>query len=338
MISNESLKEGITVVVCCYNAESRIGEVLARIADQKPLAGALIRVVAVDNNSTDGTLSELESIRSDFPLPLEVLHEAQQGKRYALEAALAVVSTNITAIVDDDNFIPSDYCQRVFDRFALDLAIGFLGVSTELEYEGDIPEWWESQASQFAVGRQGFTGYLDDHGRQVVWGAGMAFRTNLWFEAYAHYRSPLKGRNSTNLVAGEDSELCLLISLLGYRGYAEDDVVVGHRMSPVRMTEEYLLRLRWSLGYGQIENEMLVDEWLIRRGRFSSLKLALRRQRLFLLGYYRVVVAFLGVMSRIRTGIPAIKCRARQAGFRGCLDAVKKKRPADFWSFRFGNI
>lgn len=333
---HSALRAGITAVVCTYNGSGRLAEVMDALDSQAECDDFECRVIIVDNNSTDGTLARAKELAEAVQLPVDVLFEARQGKRFALELALEAVQTELTAIIDDDNIVPGDYFSKIYKRFQADQTIGFVGVSTRLVCEESPPSWWARQQTFYAVGRQTReSGYLEDFGKYSVWGAGMAFRTRIWQEAYSHYRSPLKGRNSINLVAGEDSELCLLASLLGYRGYVEADIVVGHRMPAARLSEAYLTRLRWSLGFGAIENQLLLDEWLIRRNRARPLLLAVKRLRPFALAYYRLKVFKFGFRILLAARSESIHLKAHRAAYLGCLDAVKAKNDLALWSFPF---
>lgn len=335
---NNSAISGITAVVCTYNGAERLEEVLGALEAQSFVSGASVFVIVVDNNSTDDTYLKANTLAAESAIPIEVHRETRQGKRFALELAMSKVRTNYTAIIDDDNVVPSDYCKRVYERFELDADIGFIGVATELLSDCAPPSWWSREASNYAVGRQApRSGYLDELGKYSVWGAGMAFRTKIWNQAYSHYISKLAGRNAVNLVAGEDSELCLLAVLLGYRGYVENDLVVGHRMPPGRLTEAYLIRLCWSLGCGVIENQILLDEWIVRSGKLNILTFALRRTPKFSRLYYWLRIRFLGCKSLIVPESEKVHVEARKAAYRGCLDAVSSKSASDLWSFPYGH-
>ena len=113
-------------------------------------------------------------------------------------------------IVDDDNYLPPEYLERIEEKFRSDVKVAYIGVSTYLKCDVTPPEWFKEQSKFFAVGDlYEFSGVLRS-GPVSVWGAGMAFRRCVWDQAYLSYVSPLVGRNSENLIAGEDSELCFL--------------------------------------------------------------------------------------------------------------------------------
>jgi glycosyltransferase involved in cell wall biosynthesis len=49
------MKSGVSVIICCYNSEKRIEEVLHHLDKQKDTNHFLWEIILVDNASTDNT-------------------------------------------------------------------------------------------------------------------------------------------------------------------------------------------------------------------------------------------------------------------------------------------
>jgi len=52
---NKQSKDGISVVICCYNSASRLPATLQHIAEQSLDSEILWEIIIVDNASTDNT-------------------------------------------------------------------------------------------------------------------------------------------------------------------------------------------------------------------------------------------------------------------------------------------
>jgi hypothetical protein len=83
-----------------------------------------------------------------------------------------------------------------------------------------------------------------------LWGAGLTFRLSIWKELQRrNFKNFTVGREGKSLSAGEDTELCYAIRLLGYSLYYDDDLVLQHYMPSVRMNWRYLEKM--SVGFGR---------------------------------------------------------------------------------------
>tara|TARA_B110001469_G_C9648771_1_gene329868 strand:+ start:9789 stop:10835 length:1047 start_codon:yes stop_codon:yes gene_type:complete len=337
MITQIKEAQGISAIVCSYNGAERMESTLKAIAKQSKLDEFEIEVIVVDNNSTDQTFEISQSLFSELNLKGEVLREVKQGKRFALDLGIRRASYEIVAIIDDDNIVYQDYFSKIYMVFYSQPTVGFCGTATELVTDLErVPKWWPDHQKLYAVGSQySSNGFIDEMSGATVWGAGMAFRRRIWFDAYGRYKSSLLGRNSINLVAGEDSELCFIAILMGWRGYYLAEEYIGHYMPASRLTEDYLLRLSRSMGAGGIKNKVLSEEWTIRtQKQLSWFYLASRRSKRFLIAMYCIKSNYFFIRAMLaRSGPKRIECRVREAAFRGSLDAINEMSERDLWSF-----
>jgi len=327
----------VTFTICTYNGAARIAGVLKAISNLKNLARYDYDIIVVDNSSGDDVSEIAKNALDSYSLKGKVLFEAKKGKSYALKCALNRTKSEIVIIVDDDNYLPPEYLERIEEKFRSDVKVAYIGVSTYLKCDVTPPEWFKEQSKFFAVGDlYEFSGVLRS-GPVSVWGAGMAFRRCVWDQAYLSYVSPLVGRNSENLIAGEDSELCFLAQLFGYHGYYFNDIALGHFMTQERLTEEYLWRLRWSQGAGGILNRVLADEFAIRTGTASWLRLVFYRSRLPQLAYFRIKIVLCWLKSIFTISkVKKVSARGTMCAYSGCYDIMKNMTVKSLWSSRLG--
>lgn len=115
--SSQHLECRLTVVIPVYNRAERIVATLQSVKSQtlRPL-----KVVLVDNNSTDNTLSVLNQWResvADDGIVVKVVEEKVSGAAAARNRGLQEVTTPLTMFFDSDDIMAPDHCQRAVEAF-----------------------------------------------------------------------------------------------------------------------------------------------------------------------------------------------------------------------------
>ena len=106
------------MVIAFYNEADFLAPTLASLADQtvRPL-----RLILVDNGSTDGSAGLAQRFAFDHPdLDVVVLSEPTPGQVHALAAGLQQVTSPLVAIGDADTIYPPDYLGKAGAVFAAD--------------------------------------------------------------------------------------------------------------------------------------------------------------------------------------------------------------------------
>lgn len=186
----------LTVVVPVYNRAEIVGASLDSIAaqDVRPL-----RLIVVDNNSTDGSLEVVRrwaGQHSGEGLTVDILGEKRPGAAAARNRGLREVETPYMMFFDSDDIMLPGHCSRVMEAF--------LGEETP-----DLVGW---DCSLYADGK-----YMKN---LVFDGAGSHF-ANVLFGSMSTQR--YAARTSVFRRAGEWNETC--------RGW--DDVELGERILPL---------------------------------------------------------------------------------------------------------
>lgn len=107
----------LTVVVPVYNREKIVGPTLDSLAAQtlRPL-----RIILVDNNSTDGTLAVLQhwkDVNESADFQIDILREETPGGAAARNRGLREVASPYTLFFDSDDLMAPQHCRRVVDAF-----------------------------------------------------------------------------------------------------------------------------------------------------------------------------------------------------------------------------
>lgn len=108
--------EDITVIMCAHNEVQTVAHAIRAVLDQR-YAGR-IRLLVVDNASTDGTKEEILRMQTEAGLgcSVEYVFCGRQGKPYALNAGLALVRTPYFITVDADTYLERCAVQQIMDH------------------------------------------------------------------------------------------------------------------------------------------------------------------------------------------------------------------------------
>lgn len=245
---------GVSFLICTYNGALRIADTLTCLAQQQVPGGVMWEIVLVDNASNDGVAELAKRFWGELgaPAPLRMLVELRPGKEVAMERAISQIRYSYACIVDDDNRLASDYLSIGVEILSSNPLIGILGGQNTATFDGQEPDWFPAFQHCYAVGQQldraagGFRPLSEgDIGCNVLWGAGMFVRTEVWAKLQeVYFRSLFTGRQGEkNLTAGEDDELCYAAQLLGYQVWYSSRLRLRHHMTDGRMTPAYRDRL-----------------------------------------------------------------------------------------------
>lgn len=233
------MKLGVSVIVFTFNSEKRIADTLNAITEM-PASECSAEIILVDNNSSDATVEIAEKILNQQPMPFLVIHQPKPGLFYSRVAGIKAASLRYFLFVDDDNLLQGDWLTAVCDVLNDNQYIGLVGgVNSEI-LQADEPVWWSSQKHAYAVGRANLETGLVNNAFAALWGAGLSGRTAPVWYLYTKTQFWLVGRTENTLLAGEDSELCYWMRLIGY-GIYQSEMKLNHVIESRKLTENYLI-------------------------------------------------------------------------------------------------
>ena len=252
----------ISVIICTYNGAKRLSATLEHLANQVVNPKINWEIILVDNNSTDHTFETSIETWNQFGCAVQFrpFKQPEPGKQRALELAYQEARGEFMCIVDDDNWLNSDYLQLGYELLVSEPAVGILGGRTVGAFEATPPSWFPQFQDAYAVGEplnystvppSPFTkGEVSDGG---LWGAGLFVRRSIWQRLQAlQFKSLFVGRiGEKQLTAAEDDELCYAARLLGYKIWYDPALVLTHFMAAGRLNEAYLKKIMYSPAYAQ---------------------------------------------------------------------------------------
>ena len=220
----------LDVVLRTHNRADMIEEalqsVLAADAD-----GIALRVLVVDNASTDDTPSLLARLAAEHSGVVVALHEAEPGGQHALNAALALCTAPVVAFFDDDERVDARWLQVIRREFA-DAATDFIAGPY-------VPLWREAPPAWMPEGYGGVLGIIDNGPARRRFGPGFAGMLTQGNCAVRRAIFGEAGPYPDALVTAEDRWLHEWLMRHGKVGYYCPDLVVSHVMQSDRLTRTY---------------------------------------------------------------------------------------------------
>ena len=239
------MNKGISVIICTYNGAQRLPKTIEHIARQEVDPQIKWEVIIINNNSTDNTkeIAQEEWDKYNLNVPFRVIDEPRQGLSYARQRGIKEALYEYLLFCDDDNWLSKNYVNKAYEIMENHPEVGAAGGQSEAITDGQFPQWFEKYKSSYAVGKQGKKTGIITH-RGLLWGAGLIIRKSLLEEAERlDFKSFLTGRKGNELLAGDDSEMCKWIILLGYELWYDEDLKFIHYIASHRLTLDYLKKI-----------------------------------------------------------------------------------------------
>lgn len=237
----------VSLIICTHNRCESLKETLTSLIGQKTDKDFNFEILAIDNASTDGTKSVVESFKDSLSGRLRYLFEAQKGKPYAMNLGIKEAKGDIIAFIDDDCLVEDpDFLlsiNRVFQEQGLD--IGFMGGKILPKWTGEPPAWLtESLMGPLALldyGNEPFVLEFNrpDINKRLFYGANYAFRKKV-FQKY--------GDINVAKTLAQDTDICLRMLTAGVKGYYAPQICVKHKVPTGRLTPQYFYQWYYKRG------------------------------------------------------------------------------------------
>ena len=246
------MTKGISILICTHNGSQRIHETLSHLLQQKVRQEISWEIVLVDNASSDGTAETAKSLWKS-EIPLRIIFEPKLGVAYARITGMNACRYSYIGFIDDDNWVMDNWVETAYDSINSHPDAGAVGGSSIAIFESSAPKWFAKYSKNYAVGEQ-----YDKAGRiegqyNLLWGAGLVIRKEIWNYLYDNGFKPLhESRKGKKLLSGEESEILLLFKLMGTTFYYEPQLKIKHYMTTNRLHWRYYLRLKKSLGASSV--------------------------------------------------------------------------------------
>jgi len=236
-------KEGVSIIICCYNSSSRIEKTLAYLAAQI-IKDISCEIILVDNGSSDNTVEVARSVWAEMPsnkIHLHVVSEPQPGLSSARLKGILTSTFEFLIFCDDDNWLDENYVQNVFKLFRANPDVGIIGGFGTAQFEDASlkPLWFDTFYHGYAIGMQAGEVAMVNN----VYGAGMAIRKSVLKTITGKCPMFLNDRKKQELSSGGDSEICCRVRIAGYKILYAPQLTFKHYITTSRLNWNYLKKL-----------------------------------------------------------------------------------------------
>ncbi len=249
------MMQGISIIICCYNSETRIKETLEALQAQDVGNDIAWEILLIDNNSNDKTVEVSQKIWEEKSITtFRIIKEPQPGQAHARRKGIKESQYDIISFIDDDNRVCKNWVSTVMEIFSKHPECAACGGLGRAVFEKSEPFWFQKYQDNFAIGPQGAqSGYVEER-RSYLYGAGFSLRKKSYdLLLNSNFPAIQSGRLSkTHRGGGEDSELSFCLVILGFKLWYDERLKFDHFMPESRMTVEGLVELQKGFGRDEV--------------------------------------------------------------------------------------
>lgn len=249
----------VSVAICTYNGEQRIGKVLDRLRSQVSPHSLIWEVTVVDNNSTDETRRIVEQYQRNWnhPFALKYVFEPKQGATFARARAVQETTGAWVAFLDDDTLPAEDWVVQAYRFGEAHPQAGAFGGQIHGEFEVEPPADFKRIAVFLAIIERGTKPHRYEPEKRVLPpSAGLVVRRQAWLDSVPE-NPVLIGRTSSLMLASEDIEMNAHLQNAGWEIWYNPEMHLYHQIPQWRLERAYLLSLMNGIGLAKYPIRMV---------------------------------------------------------------------------------
>lgn len=232
----------LEVIIPTRNRSRLLAQALESLLAAPVPQGLEVRIVAVNNGSTDATPAVLEWMAARYRGRVEVITERRRGKSRALNAAIAVSTADLIGMIDDDEEVDARWFEEVYRAFQ-DPRLDFIGGPYVPRWTTVVPAWLPEEYLA-VVGAVDTTAEPRDFGRDfpgILKGGNAVIRRDVLVRVgpYAEHLGP---SGFARLLSCEDEEMYHRLLKAGARGRYLPSLIVHHHVCATRLSPAYFKR------------------------------------------------------------------------------------------------
>lgn len=255
-----TMKLDISVIVCTYNRDKYIYNVLKSIA-VNDFPHSEYEIVLVNNNSMDNTEAECKRFQLDYPaIDFNYYVETNQGLSYARNLGIQKAKGDIVIYVDDDATVNKVYIQTYFDFFINNPNIDAAGGPILPVYETAEPKWMSHYTRQLITGKLDLGKKQHEFPHKAFPGGGNAAYRKSVFEKVGFFNVQL-GRKGNSLIGAEEKDIFDKMTNQGMRFFYLPNAILYHIIPENKLSKEYFNRLTYSIGVSEHYRTLSVSKW-----------------------------------------------------------------------------
>lgn len=237
----------LTVIICTYNRERYIYNVLQSIA-QNNFDKEDYEILVVNNNSSDNTAVECQRFHHDYPdVVFRCIDESRQGLSYARNAGVTNARGDVVVFVDDDATVNDKYLDTYNTFFVKRQDVMAAGGPIIPRYETEEPSWMSYYTRALITGCIYYGKEERRFPRGKYPGGGNAAYRKEVFDTIGMFNPDL-GRKGNSLIGAEEKDLFSRMDACGIKYYYLPTAVLYHIIPEGKLTDSHFNRLTLSIG------------------------------------------------------------------------------------------
>jgi len=116
----------LDVVIPTYNRSDLLKKAIDSLLRARVPAELTVRIIAVDNNSTDDTKAVINEVSAQSGGRVSYVFEKRQGRSPALNAGIAAATGDLIGFIDDDEEIVESWYETILSAFTSN-QVDFIG-------------------------------------------------------------------------------------------------------------------------------------------------------------------------------------------------------------------
>ena len=232
----------LDVILPTFNRQVLLERTLDSLRAARVPRGLDVRILVVDNASTDGTRALVRRTAASFGGRLHYLFERTPGKPFALNAGIAATDGELVGLIDDDEEVDAGWFECIGREFGTRQpgdTVDFIGGKC-------LPRWETARPSWLGDGYLGVIGWVDpgdvtramDDSYQGILMGGNAVIRRAALERAGAYSTALC-RTGSRLLGCEDEDMYHRLLATGARGRYVPELVIFHHVPERRLTKRY---------------------------------------------------------------------------------------------------
>ena len=228
----------LDVVIPTYNRSDLLKKAIGSLLRARVPAAMTVRIIAVDNNSTDDTKVVVNEIAARSGGRVSYVFEKRQGRSPALNAGIAAATGDLIGFIDDDEEIDDSWYETIHSAF-INNDVNFIGGPYVPRFEGEVPTWLPKDYTAVVGIVDGGDKVVpfDDSYPGILMGGNAVF-TRETLQRVGPYSTEL-GRSGARLLSCEDEDMYQRLRAAGARGLYLPHLIVYHFIPRERLTKRY---------------------------------------------------------------------------------------------------
>src|SRR5215213_1612725 len=228
----------LDVVIPTYNRSTLLKKALGSLLSARIPPELTVKIIAVDNNSTDDTKAVIEDFGRRSNGRVSYVFEKKQGRSPALNAGIAAATGDLIGFIDDDEEIDEAWYETILSAFKNN-RVDFIGGPYVPRFESEVPEWLpKSHTAVVGIVDGGDKPVPFDKSYPGILMGGNAVFTRETLERVGSYSTSL-GRSGTRLLSCEDEDMYQRLMAAGAKGLYLPQLIVYHFIPRERLTKRY---------------------------------------------------------------------------------------------------